>query len=158
MKTLTVVRHAHAENARPDRDDKDRALSPRGRKEATLAAVTFAASRPDADLLLASPARRARATAEAFAQALGLETRAIEYEERLYLAGVDTLFAVVQALAGSLSHVVLIGHNPGVSEFVRALTDDSAAAELATAAVRSFRCDVGTWQDVATGSGTAKEG
>lgn len=149
MKTLTVVRHAHAENARPGADDTDRALSRRGQKEATLAATTFAARNPDVDLLLASPARRARATAEAFAQALGFEARAIEYDERLYLAGADTLFVVVQALDGSLRHVVLIGHNPGMSEFVRALTGDEVARELRTAEARSCRCDISNWEDLA---------
>lgn len=153
MKTLTVVRHAHAEGARAGLDDRDRALSPRGQQEATLAAAKFAAARGDADRILSSPARRAHASAEAFAQALGFDARAVDYDDRLYLAGRDTLFDVVRGLESWLQHVVVIGHNPGMSEFVRALTGDDSTGELATAAVRSFRCDIDDWQSLGEGSG-----
>jgi phosphohistidine phosphatase len=158
VKTLSVVRHAHAENAPPGKHDRDRVLSQRGQREAAIAAAKFATDYPDADLVLASPARRARATAEAFAQALGFDGRAVESDERLYLAGAELLFEIVRALDESFRHVVLIGHNPGVSAFVRELTDDVQAEELATGAVRTFQCDVGAWQELHTGSAPLVDG
>jgi phosphohistidine phosphatase len=154
VKTLSVVRHAHAENALPGKDDRDRVLSQRGQSEAAVAAARFAIDHPDADLVLASPARRARATAEAFAQALGFDARAVEADERLYLASADLLFEIVRQLDESLRHVVLIGHNPGVSHFVRELADDVQVEELATSAVRTLQCDVTAWPELRTGSAT----
>lgn len=152
-RSLTVVRHAHAENARPGKEDFDRALSVRGQSETAIAAAKFAASSPDPDLLLASPARRAHATAEAFAQALALDARAIEFDERLFLASSDILFAVLQSLDSSIRNVVLVGHNPGMSDFVRTLSSDPGAKDLSTAEYRSFACGVNEWQELAPGSG-----
>ncbi len=151
-RTLTLVRHAHADNARPGQEDADRPLSGRGQKEAALAAAAFGAAARDPDLLLASPSRRTRATADALAQSLGLGGGAVQFDDRLYLAPVDTLLEVLQASADARRHIVVIGHNPGLSDFVRTLTGDPDATDLPTAGVRSYRCDIRHWRDLRPGT------
>jgi phosphohistidine phosphatase len=154
-RTLTVVRHAHAEPARPGQDDADRPLSTRGQREAGLAAVAFARTlnAQEVPLLLTSPSRRTRATAEEFARALGLDPAAVRLDDRLYLASVDALFDVLQGSDDGQRHVVVIGHNPGLSDFVRALSGDGAIADLPPAAVKRFECVLRGWRNLTTSSG-----
>lgn len=154
-RTLTVVRHAHSEAARPGQDDADRPLSARGQREAGLAAVAFARSvdRQDVPLLLASPSRRTRATAEEFARALGLDPASVQTDERLYLASVDALFDVLQGVEDAQRHVVVIGHNPGLSDFVRALSGDATVTDLPPAAVKRFDCALRGWRNLTASSG-----
>jgi phosphohistidine phosphatase len=147
MKTLTVVRHAHAENARPGQEDADRGLSARGQQEAAATATHLATFDPSPDLLLVSPARRARSTAEALTQALAFDPPAVIFDDRLYNASVDTLFEVVRAVPAAPRHVVVVGHNPGLSAFIRALTGTDR--ELAPAGIWSCEISLDGWQTLA---------
>jgi len=150
---LTLVRHAHADNARPGQEDAARPLSVRGQREAGLAASGFASAFPAAQFILASPSRRTRSTAEAFEMALGLGSGSTHYEDKLYLASVDALFEVVQSIDQRHAHVVVIGHNPGLSEFVRAFSGVHGMADLPPAAVKTFSCELRTWRELRAGSG-----
>ena len=154
-RTLSVVRHAHAEPARPGQDDSERPLSARGQREAGLAAVAFARTvdKQEVPLLLASPSRRTRATAEEFARALGLDPSSVRLDDRLYLASVDGLFDVLQGADDPQHHIVLIGHNPGLSDFVRALAGDATVTDLPPAAVKRFDCALRGWRNLTASSG-----
>jgi phosphohistidine phosphatase len=118
-----LVRHAHAEWPDFHGPDFDRPLTSRGLADAraTGRAILAAGHRPS--LLLASPACRTRQTAEILAEELQLPASAVRYVEALYNATASTLQAEVRRAArGSL--VLLVAHNPGVSNLARLLSDD----------------------------------
>jgi phosphohistidine phosphatase len=91
---------------------------------ATARAIKAAGLRPA--VLLSSPARRTRDTAMILARELGLGEEALRFEERLYNASADGLEAVARETAGNCDHVMVVAHNPGISEVARRLADAEA--------------------------------
>src|ERR1700686_4214330 len=69
---IWLLRHAVAEEVSASGRDADRALTPDGLRRAERVARGLAALEPSIDLVLTSPYRRARQTAEPAARALGL--------------------------------------------------------------------------------------
>lgn len=111
MRTLILLRHAHAEPVGDGQSDLDRALSAEGLAEAEAAGRWLAEQGLSADRVLCSPARRTRETLEAVLGGIGF------VEQRL----VDGIY---EATAGALAELVdqhhdverlmLVGHNPGL--------------------------------------------
>ena len=121
---LLLVRHGIAvPSGTADIADDERPLTPRGRKRFRKAARGLARIVPPPDLLLTSPLPRARATAEIAAAAWGGVTPMPEP----LLAGAPA----AQLLAALAAHrekelVVLVGHEPGISELLARLVEGAA--------------------------------
>ncbi len=151
MKTLILVRHAQSDN-KPSLDDTDRPLSALGAHGAVVLAGRFLELGLRVDALISSPAVRAYATAAAFAEKLSLP---IQVDARIYEAGVENLQEIVRALAAQCSTVILVGHNPGLSEFLRYLTDENHA-DLPTASIAIVNLPVKAWRHTFSGQGVLK--
>lgn len=149
MRTLYIVRHAKSSWADAGTDDAARPLNERGRHDAPMMAKRFADLHEPLGLLLASPALRARSTADAFASALGLP---VQENTRLYLATADELLAVVQGLPDEVRSAMIVGHNPGLSVLVDDLTGDGMG-DMPTCAMARIDLDAGHWNKVARNTG-----
>lgn len=121
MKLLTLVRHAKSSWDDPSLADLDRPLGERGRKDLPVMAPYAAARLPSVDLLLCSPARRTRDTALAFAATLDYPAERIAFEPGLYEAPGAALLRLLQRQPGSVGHLLLVGHMPGLGELSRML-------------------------------------
>ena len=132
MLRLMLLRHAAAEAARPGLPDIDRALTPRGRDEALDAAGCIAAARLRIDCRLVSPALRARETATLVAGELDISEPAL-IESALYPGKPDELLQALRLCAPGVGTVLMIGHNPGLSELAQRLHRGQPAIELRTA-------------------------
>jgi phosphohistidine phosphatase SixA len=109
---VILVRHAKADPGRPD---ELRPLTPAGREAARLLGLLLAEREPNA--VVSSPLKRAVETAEALADAAGLE---VAVDERLAPgATVDDLRA---AVAGRGETVIAVGHQPDCGEIALAVT------------------------------------
>ena len=69
MKTLLLLRHAKSSWDDPSLSDFDRPLAPRGKKDAPLMGKALKERAPSPDLILSSPAARAKATVKAVVKA-----------------------------------------------------------------------------------------
>jgi phosphohistidine phosphatase len=127
---LTLVRHAHAEWPQYSGKDFDRPLTARGVDDAMATARDLLEAGLRPDLLLSSTARRTRDTAQILARELGLPTAAVRFTDRLYNASASVLESAAQNVASRCTHVMLVAHNPGISEFARQLTGDATLAPL----------------------------
>jgi len=125
---LTLVRHAHAEWPDFSGRDFDRPLTPRGLEDALTTArdIKSAGLRPT--ILLSSPARRARDTAMILAREMGIEEPAVHFNDELYNASAKQLLSAAAEAARNYSHVLMVAHNPGISEFARRLSDSATLA------------------------------
>jgi len=116
-KLLTVIRHAKSDSHGPGTKDFDRPLSRRGRRDAPEMGQRLAGLPDLPSLLVASPARRAAETAEAIAASLEPAPE-LAWDHALYLAAADTLLDTVLGLDPVHAHAALVGHNPGITDFV----------------------------------------
>jgi phosphohistidine phosphatase len=154
VKRLTLIRHATAQPALGGQEDWDRALEARGIKDAHAMGVRLRDHGFKPDLFLSSPAVRALTTAQHLAQAAGLKALNIEQNERLYLASAKELLAVAQELGARHQHLVLLGHNPGLSEFADQLSSERSIDNMPTCAVVHMDFGIEQWRELAWSSGT----
>jgi phosphohistidine phosphatase len=152
MRTLTLLRHAHAEKHSHDGSDFARRLDARGELEAAEMAERATADGWIPDLIVISPAARTTQTAAAFLNRLGLSPQQARFDETIYLADRPTLTDLVRQLPDSARHVMLVGHNPGFSKLLRWLTNDDRADELVPATIVTLETDLKPWDDVSRGA------
>jgi len=149
MKRLWLLRHASAENDAPD---SRRRLSERGEEEARRVADRWADTQHTPDLVLSSPARRARATAEIATASLA-PAPPRQLDESLYLASPDAILRAIGTVAPSCAGLLVVGHNPGLADLASDLGGGAAAHELRSlgfppAALATFELDVDDWTEV----------
>lgn len=150
MKTVVLVRHGKASWSHPELDDIDRPLKHCGKKDSIRMAEEFTELDIRVHAVISSPALRAQTTAKAFASRLVLP---VETDERLYNGTDADLLDVIQEADESYSTILLVGHNPSLSDLMRDLLDDESE-DLSTASVAVLDFDVQEWPDIHSGSGT----
>jgi phosphohistidine phosphatase len=148
VKRLTLMRHAEARWKDADVSDLERPLNRRGTAAAEAMAKRLWELKLVPELLLVSPALRTQQTAELVARELHLPARRVMKEEALYLASAADLLKVVQATGPRVSHLLMVAHNPGVSELVQLLVPQGEAGGLGTAAICSITFDTSHWTAV----------
>jgi phosphohistidine phosphatase len=151
MKRLTLVRHAHAKLQVPGVTDFERPLSRRGRAEAKATALRLLEEKAVPQLLLVSPARRTLQTAEILARELQIPERHVRQDEALYLAAPDAILRVIQTSGPRIEHLMIVGHNPGISALANALAPQAHLGEFATAGACTMDLNVRAWSAVAAG-------
>jgi phosphohistidine phosphatase len=155
MKRLTLMRHADARWKDAGLSDLERPLSRRGSNAAQVMARRLLELKLVPDLVLASPARRAQQTAEVLARELSLSARRVLREEGLYLAGAADLLATARRSGPRVAHLMIVAHNPGLSELAEELLPQGEARSLATAAFCSMAFDCPHWQELSAVALTA---
>lgn len=133
---LSLLRHGLAESLSLG-GDLARELTATGREQARQAARLIAATadlseRRLPDLILCSPAARTRQTANAVIAELRLAQSSLHIEPRLYLASVATLQDIIDTRQPRPRHLLIVGHNPGLSELALQLGSLLSGDELST--------------------------
>jgi len=149
MKHLLLLRHAEAEAAAAGAPDADRPLTERGRLEAMEAAQCIARSALKIDSILASTARRARETADIVVARLSLSVP-IDHEVGLYLAAPDTLLRAINGCPERTQTLLLVAHNPGISELAHQLATGLPASALRTGGLCHLTFQQSVWSDLGT--------
>lgn len=137
MDRLILFRHGKAEADSASGEDFDRRLAPRGVRESAKTGEALADLGLTPDLVLVSPAARARETWAA-AEASFPNAR-VQFEPDLYHADSGTIRHVAERAGDGVGTVMVVGHNPGLQELtVRLLAEGSAPASLIARAQRQF--------------------
>jgi phosphohistidine phosphatase len=157
MKYLTLLRHGKSDWSMPFRTDYERPLKARGRRDVPRMGEYLASLDLLPDLIVSSPAERARQTAELFAEAVGYDGP-IAWDEAIYAASAGELMSVLRRLPATAEHVLLVGHNPGFEDLADRLigADLYGPAEttrLPTAAAAHIQLEVDGWREVQLGCG-----
>jgi phosphohistidine phosphatase len=153
MKTLLLLRHAKSSWKNSELRDFDRPLNKRGLKAAPLVGNFIRERKLKPDLIISSPAVRARMTAALAIEGGELEGE-LRYDERIYEADVEALLKVVSQVDEAAETVLLVGHNPGLQELLRFLTGEEQ--EFPTAALASVSFKLDKWSAVEQKSGRLK--
>ena len=124
MKILLLLRHAKSSWKDESLSDFDRPLNERGKKAAQAIGRYIRKQKIVPDLVLSSPAVRARETIGIIVTTAKL-TAEIRYDQRIYEADPPRLVQVLSQLEDTFSSVLLVGHNPGIEDLLSLLTGSS---------------------------------
>jgi phosphohistidine phosphatase len=148
VRRLTLMRHGEARWKDPGTEDFARALSRRGVAGAHAMAARLRELGLLPDRLMMSPARRTEQTADIVARELALPARHVRREEGLYLASAADLLKIVQGTGPRIAHLMIVAHNPGVSELAQELAPAQQPTQLVAAGLCSIAFDTDEWQAV----------
>lgn len=152
---LTLMRHGRAEGNDPGLADFDRSLDRRGISEVIAMGQRMAGRGRIPELLLASPAARTLQTAQILLREFDGAAVELRLEPRLYLASADTLLESIRQLGGEATHLMLVGHNPGITDLARLLAPGFDLPGFETAAQCTMTLQCSAWATL--GAGMARE-
>jgi phosphohistidine phosphatase len=150
MKTLLLLRHAKSDWENASLRDFDRPLAARGERDAPRIGKALRKRGPVPDLIISSPAARAKGTIEAVAKAAKLNPE-IRFEEVVYGASSPELIKLIRGLPDQKSCVLLVGHNPGFEDVCGRLT--GSQQRMPTAALAHIEFQIDRWEDIDDGDG-----
>ena len=163
MLTLTLFRHAKSSWDDPSLDDFHRPLAARGEHAAPRMGAYMQEHDIRPNLILCSTAERAMQTLKAARKAQSNDfTRntQVRYEDWLYMAAPHEMINHVRKLGDTATHVMLVGHNPGMHLLALNLAhegerDDliAMAEKFPTAALARLTFDIDDWHDLTERSG-----
>jgi phosphohistidine phosphatase len=145
MKTLLILRHAKSSWKDDDTQDHDRPLNKRGKRDAPRMGQLLQEQRLCPDLILSSTAKRARKTASKTARQCEYQG-IIELDGTLYLAAPDAYVAALRKVDDQLQCVMVVGHNPGLEQWLAMLTGH--AVHLPTATLAHVELELTSWQEL----------
>lgn len=148
MLRLTLIRHAKTEPAHEGQEDWDRALEGRGQHDAVEMSRRLKERKLKPEKVLLSPAVRTVSTAQIMARELGLSADKLVEDERLYLCSAKDMLRVVNEKGRSASHLAVVGHNPGITDFADRICSERSMDNMPTCAVYTMEVDLTRWADL----------
>lgn len=145
MKTLLLMRHAKSSWKDSGLADYDRPLNRRGRKTAAIMAQWIERQELLPDMIFCSTAVRARQTCELLLEEWKTPILP-RYLATLYHCPAEQVAEILQRLPDSAERALLIGHNPGLADFLQSVAGYNE--KFPTAALAELAIDVTRWRDV----------
>jgi phosphohistidine phosphatase len=145
MKTLLLMRHAKSSWKGTSLPDHQRPLNKRGQQDAPRMGAFLQAQGLALDAILCSTAVRARQTAAGFLQRYTFEGE-VQYFDDLYGADPETIIALLKQLPESIEAVMVIGHNPGLDDFLEIVCDE--CGHMPTACLVQITYPIERWSDL----------
>jgi len=149
MKTLLLIRHAKSDWQDASLQDFDRPLNDRGKRDAPVMAQRLLDKDIAIDAFISSPAKRAKKTADIFANAFGRDKESILFFEELYLAPPSVFHKVISQTNNALDHIAVFAHNPGISDFANELTN-ARVNDLPTCGIFAVSAETDDWATFST--------
>ena len=150
MKTLYILRHAKSSWDNPNIADFDRPLNDRGLKTAPFMGEIMLENNYQPELIMSSPAIRAKETVDLVKTSANLQTD-IKFDEQIYEASSQTLFHIITEFDETVRSAMLVGHNPGLEGLIRTLTGENQPMPTAGLAVIDLEAE--NWSEITIGSG-----
>ena len=160
MLTLYLLRHAKSSWDHPSLSDFDRPLAARGREAAPRMGRLMRDNGDAPELVLCSPALRARQTKDLVLDVLDYDPE-VRLMDGLYNFGDGSgLLHIIQQIGGECSSLLVIGHNPSIENLAIKLAGSGKSADLKamarkypTAALAITEFDADDWHEVRNGKG-----
>ncbi len=153
MKRLYLIRHAKSSWSNLKISDFERPLNHRGKREAPLMAQRLAQQGVCPDVLISSPAQRARTTAEIVARKVNFPVMRIHYDDSAYTSETVDLLQVVRRADDLAGTAFLVGHNYAITDLAVLLTGEYIK-KIPTSGVVAMDLSVDSWADAGPGKGT----
>jgi phosphohistidine phosphatase len=151
MRKIILTRHATAEPERYPQKDFDRNLEDIGMAEAVRLGKYLLAKNEKPDAIYYSSSNRTSQTAEILIKEAQLDSVLRVSERSLYNSGYLQLIEQIKFFDTEHHTIVMIAHNPGISQIATALSQDSYQLSPGSAVCLNFAVD--SWSEIRSGSG-----
>jgi phosphohistidine phosphatase len=154
-RTLTLIRHAKAEQGSKDTRDIDRPLKQKGEKQATRLGTWLKEQHFDPDMLWSSPAARTHMSARIILDCSNAPLSILNVRKKLYLADAKEMLKMIRDTPDEVRHLAIVGHNPGIADLIQILTSlKEAYIPTGTACCIDF--NIPTWDKIKAGEGVIR--
>lgn len=147
MKTIYIVRHAKSSWNQVDLPDEKRPLLEKGKKRTKKVIDYFQKHEIKVDYIISSHAARALETAKILAHGLKYPQDQIKIDSQIYFADGDGIFNQFYDLPDRFDSVMIIGHNPALTDFVNHFLKEPIE-NLPTSGVVCFSFETSQWDKI----------
>ena len=147
MKTIYLLRHAEAEK-RSDLSDIERPLTGLGALEVLNLSKKLQNENMSFDLVLCSPAKRTRETCQLFLENSSINN-SFTVDELLYNSVIENFLQIVKGLNKDVGSILIVSHNPTISEFANFLLKPSESQlSFGTASLAKLELNIDSWDKI----------
>lgn len=145
MKIITLIRHA---DALSEPVDRTRSLSLAGWQQLESIRMQLKDKLSNIEYVLCSNAKRCRQTYEGLQKSLpdGIEER---FTDELYNTNLEGLLSILRSVPQKYENIVVIGHNPALSDFISHCNFKTFPISLSTANIAFLYSPATEWKGVA---------
>ena len=145
MKRIYLIRHAKTERISATGDDFSRKLTDRGKLDAKNISAKLEAKGCIPELLISSPAARAKKTCRIFSKIFNIPENDILYVDDLYMAKASVYAKIISRISDEFSSVAIFSHNPGITEYAGSIMENVRIDHMPTSSVFVFECLTNKW-------------
>jgi phosphohistidine phosphatase len=147
MKTIYIVRHAKSSWNHIDLPDEQRPLMEKGKKKTKKVIDYLLENKAKVDHIISSHAVRAYDTAKILAHGLKYPVENIKIDSQIYYSTSDSLMEQFYGLSNRFNSVMIVGHNPCLTDFVNQFLKEPVE-NLPTSGVVSISFDTDSWEEI----------
>lgn len=144
------MRHGKAEEGN-DKADYKRKLISKGIKRSQKIGQMLKDRKGKIDSILCSNANRTVETAEIMATLFDFPHQEIQKAKELYLCPAGVMMDFFYSLDNTISNVLFIGHNPGISELVTSI-GDKLIDWMPTSSLIAVEINTNNWEEIGNAS------
>jgi phosphohistidine phosphatase len=151
MKKLLIIRHSKSSWKDPSKEDYDRPLNKRGKRDAPFMGRLLNNNGLFPDKIVSSGAKRARKTAKIIKEQLVFE-KDIEFNDDIYYKDEEDIVSLIKQTSDDVETLYLIGHNPMLNFLAYHFVD--FVENIPTTGIVSVEFDVTSWSDISPSNAT----
>lgn len=148
MPELYLMRHAKSAWDQPGLKDHDRKLTEQGIERTRKIIQFLKLQQISFDLIISSTAVRAKSTAQIIAEGLGYDKSKIQIEKCLYESDTDSYYDVLELIPDEIKAVLIVAHNPTVSEMVAQMSNLFANQYMPTSGMAALQLNSPDWAEI----------
>lgn len=149
---LFLLRHAQSAERQHSQTDFARELTSKGVQQAARVARYLQDQKSFPEIIHASGAERAKATANLIAEVLRMHISQVCIHDELYEASARTFFQFINQIDDSFQQVLCVGHNPAISYLAEFLTK-SEIGDMVPAGMAIIDFEIDSWSEASEGNG-----
>ncbi len=153
MKTLYIVRHAKSSWRDIDLADIDRPLKNRGVNDAIIVGERLKDRDIIPDLIFTSNAIRAFHTATIICRHIDFPFQRLSIRKEIYSASKDSLFHFIGEVNDQYDTLMLVGHDPALTNFVNHFLEHNSLDKIPTSSVIEIKFMAESWKVLKKSSG-----
>ena len=154
MKTLYLIRHAKSDWSSGDTSDFERGINQRWEASIEILSHFLQEKNIFPDLIISSPAKRAKLTVKGLVEKISYNKSDIEYLDIIYdthMQGYEWFLSALMQQNNSMKSILAVGHNYAISELASCLSWQDIWS-MKTCSIIALRFWVENWDDISYGN------